>query len=380
MDLKRYVLKPDSFLGQLVGWLCSFKFLLLPAILLLLFLILSQLFFTAIRYLFPQMRVVDWGTVEQGQWVQTLAIRDETILKAPFDGEIILLVDEGTRVPAGEPLAEMISSDFPRELKKDGVLVLRTIALRLYNIDQEITQLEKDIQYLQNQTREPEAIKGQLQKLTENKSQLISNYDNLIKTGDSYLPGWMENYQLVLSEKPGIFSMKIDGGEGLDILERDGIEDLFTRKYAANERFTTKVKQKKAWAKIISGHAQTLVCKLPEGLELEAPQEATLLVGGEKFPLLFLATDYTNNYWFFEENSLAPKLIDKRTFQAYLIYKRSTGVRIPRSALSYQEQTGWTVTSTIKGEKCRINVEVIDTNDQWAIIKGLPIGTAVFCR
>ncbi len=378
--MKRYVLKPDSFLGQLARWLRSCKFILLLVLLLLLFIIVTQLIFTVIRYLFPQVRVVDWGTVEQGQWVKTLAIRDEMILTSPFDGEIKLLVDEGTRVPAGEPLAEIISGGFPKELKKDGVLALRTIALRLYNIDQEILQLEKDIQYLQNQTRDPEGIKDQLQKSIENKSQLLHTRENLIQTGDLYLPGWMESYLLVLSEKPGIFSMRIDGGEGLDILERNGIEDLFSKSYNASERFTTKVKKGKPWAKIISGHAQTLVCKLPEGLGLEAPKEAILLVGGEKFPLLFLATDYTNNYWFFEENSLAPKLINKRIFQAYLIYRRSTGIRIPRSALTYQEKTGWTVTSTIKGDKCRINVEVIDTNDQWAIIKGLPIGTAVFCR
>ena len=59
MDLKRYVLKPDSFLGQLARWLRSCKFILLLVLLLLLFIIVTQLIFTVIRYLFPQVRVVD---------------------------------------------------------------------------------------------------------------------------------------------------------------------------------------------------------------------------------------------------------------------------------------------------------------------------------
>ncbi|HBG16575.1 MAG TPA: hypothetical protein DDW93_07315, partial [Firmicutes bacterium] len=110
------------------------------------------------------------------------------------------------------------------------------------------------------------------------------------------------------------------------------------------------------------------------------PEEAILHVGGERFPLSFVATDYTNKHWFFTENSLDPQLLNKRTFSAYLIYRRSTGFRVPSAALNYQEQTGWTVITSVKGDKYPISVEVIDKNDQWAIVKGLPIGTAVFYR
>jgi len=378
--LKRYVLRPDSFLARLIRQLHYFRFLLLPSFLLLLFLFLTQLIFLIIGYFFPQIRVVDWGTVEHGQWVKVLAVRQETVLRAPFNGELNLLVEEGTRVRAGEPLAEVINADYSRSVKKDGRLALRTIAWRLYSIDQEVLQLEKDLQYLQNQTYDLEGQKEQLRNIMATKSELLRTRENLIRTGNSFLSDWTENYQLVLSETPGIFSTKLDGGEELDILETNKTNDLFSQVFKANEHFTEKIKAGKPWAKIIGGYTQTLACKLPAGVNLDPPEEAILHVGGERFPLSFVATDYTNKHWFFTENSLDPQLLNKRTFSAYLIYRRSTGFRVPSAALNYQEQTGWTVITSVKGDKYPISVEVIDKNDQWAIVKGLPIGTAVFYR
>ncbi|HBK67342.1 MAG TPA: hypothetical protein DDZ91_01750, partial [Firmicutes bacterium] len=227
--MKQYVLRPDSFLARLIRQLHYFRFLLLPSFLLLLFLFLTQLIFLIIGYFFPQIRVVDWGTVEHGQWVKVLAVRQETVLRAPFNGELNLLVEEGTRVRAGEPLAEVINADYSRSVKKDGRLALRTIAWRLYSIDQEVLQLEKDLQYLQNQTYDLEGQKEQLRNIMATKSELLRTRENLIRTGNSFLSDWTENYQLVLSETPGIFSTKLDGGEELDILETNKTNDLFSQ-------------------------------------------------------------------------------------------------------------------------------------------------------
>ena len=95
--LKRYTLRPDSFLASLLRFLSYCRLPLLITLVLLLLLLFSQLVYTGVGYLFPRVRVVDWGTIEDGQWVDVLVLRSESVLTAPFSGEVCLLVEEGTR-------------------------------------------------------------------------------------------------------------------------------------------------------------------------------------------------------------------------------------------------------------------------------------------
>lgn len=358
-----------------------FRPLFLSTFVLLLFLLLAQLILVTISYIFPQVQVVDWGTVEHGQWVKVLAIREEKVFTVPFNAELNLLVDEGARVRVGDAVAEVIKTENKSSLNQDQRLALRTIAGRLERIEQEVSQLEKDLAYLQSQTRDPAGTKEQLQKTRSAKESLLRTRTHLIVTGDSYFSSWTEYYQLVVADQPGIFSTRLDGGEELDVLGAHGPnKDPFTQSFKANQNFSKKIKAGNPWGKIIGDYCQTLICRLPAGVNLEPPEGATLLVDGERFPLSFIATDYTNRHWFFTENSLSPTLLNQRIFSGYLIYKYSTGLRVPAAALNYHEQAGWTVTTSIKGNRSQLGVDVIDQNDQWAIVEGLPIGTTVFYR
>lgn len=347
---------------------------------LLFLLLLTQLIYTGISYFFPRVSVVDWGTIEHGQWVDVLVLRTEKVLTAPFDGEACLLVEEGARVRAGEAVAELINVKVWPDLKEEARVALRTIALRLYQIDQEIAQIDKDLQLLAVHNRNSAGEKAEEKYLTACKAELLANKARLVRNAGTVLTDWQSNYQLVIADQPGIFSTRLDGGEGLDLLEHAHWTPPSRSASAAHRGFSSKLTAGKEWAKLITEYTQTLVCQLPAGVDLEPPKEAFLLVNDRRFRLSFLATDYTNRQWYFTENSLDPALLEKRSFSAYLVYRSTTGLRVPASALAYEEKTGWTVTTSIKGEKRPVGVEVVDKNDQWAIVKGLPLGTAIYYR
>mgnify|MGYP001191491622 CR=1 FL=1 len=376
--MKRYVLKPDSFLARLLKWLPYSRLPMLSLGVLLLFLLFTQFIYMGISYLFPRVRVVDWGTIEHGQWVEALVLRPEMVMIAPFNGEVRLMVEEGARVRAGEPVAELISTNSVRELTKEEILALRTIALNLHHLDEEMLQLNKDLQFLGEHQRGLAGEHAEKSFIVDRQVSLKGVRAKLIKNAEEILPEWHNHYQLVIADHPGIFSTRLDGGEGLDLLEHSQFKTPFSRGFTVNRGFSSKLTAGKPWAKMITEYTQTLVCQLPAGVNLEPPETAVLLVNGKRFPLSFLATDYTNSQWYFTEHSLAPELIEKRVFSAYLIYRAASGLRVPAAALKYEEKTGWTVTTSVKGEKRAIGVEVVDTDDQWAIVNGLPLGTAIY--
>ncbi len=379
--LKRYVLRPDSRLARLLRKKHLFRPFFIITLLLLLFLLLSQLILGAIGYFFPQARVVDWGTVELGQWVKVLAIREEHLLTAPFPAELHLLAEEGTRIRVGETLAELIRADLNPGLDQEQRLTLRALAGRLNQIEQETAQLEKDLAFLLSQKQSPPATQEQIKQLRTALSLLQDTRTHLLANLENNFPAWTEYYRLVVADRPGFFSTRLDGGEELDVFVASEMSgDPFTQSYRPTQNVPKKVQQGKAWGKIIADYAQTLICRLPAEANLEPPEEAILVVNGERFPLAFLATDYTNRHWFFTEKTLAPTLLEQRLFPGYLIFKRTTGLRVPAAALNYHEQAGWTVTTSIKGSRSKLGVEVIAQNDQWAIVEGLPIGTMVFYR
>lgn len=378
--MKRYTLRPDSFLARLLKFLPYCRLPLLIIVVLLLFLLLSQLIYTGISYLFPRVRVVDWGTIEHGQWVDVLVLRSEAVLAAPFNGEASLLVEEGTRVRTGEAVAELVSTEARSKLGADDRVALRTIAHRLYHIDQEVAQIEKDLAFRAVHNQNLAGEQAEERYLSQRKAQLLADRRQLDRNAEAICANWRECYHLVVVDQPGIFSTQLDGGEGFDLLEHAQPKGLLTRGSTGNRGSSPKVKTGEPWAKMITEYNQTLVCQLPDGVNLDPPEEAVLLVNGKRFKLSFLATDYTNCRWYFTEDTMPPEFLAKRSFSAYLIYRSVTGLRVPTPALAYEEEAGWTVTTSVKGDKRPTGVEVVDMNEQWAIVKGLPLGTAIYYR
>ena len=93
-----------------------------------------------------------------------------------------------------------------------------------------------------------------------------------------------------------------------------------------------------------------------------------MLVTGKR-QAFFVATDHTNCRWYFTEHTLAPEFLAKRNFRLpYLQF--GDGFTAPTPALA-MKKIRLTVTTAVK-DKRPTGVEVVDMNEQWAIVKGLP--------
>jgi hypothetical protein len=135
--------------------------------------------------------------------------------------------------------------------------------------------------------------------------------------------------------------------------------------------------------KIISGFQQTLLVEAPKRKNLQPPEEGSrcwLRIREEEYPVTFTGFCRLGEeeFWLFEEKSMRPELLQQRTFTVHLVYSRARGIRVPRSALHYDEGTGWKVYGSLRGTKKEIPVDVKAMDDRWAIVDQLAFGTPVF--
>lgn len=387
--MKRLVIRPGSFLGRLVQAWSKFSRLLVIVVLII---ILIQFVSFLAAYVFPRMTTADWGTVEHGCWVKALALRDEILLVAPVEGKVSFLVPGGTKVQKGQALAEVISPVLEREMKGDWRQILRAVSERLYHLDRELAVIEKDITFLTGQTtkttRDTEVVRYNLRELEQTRDRLaLARQEVIHETNFRMMPGWQDCYRLVRAEEAGMFTAGVDGWEEItwDRLEAEGTNP-FKLRYRSSEVNSGQLVQKgDPLGKIVTGNGQVLLVEPPGEGEISLPERGAgcrLRLGEEEHLLTFVDSRIIGEeeFWLLEEKSCLPELLAKRIFNIYLIYRRTTGVRVPRSALHYDEETGWKVYTSTQGIKKEIPVEVIDKDDRWAIVNNLNFGTSVLFR
>ena len=161
--------------------------------------------------------------------MDVLVLRSEAVLAAPFNGEASLLVEEGTRVRTGEAVAELVSTEARSKLGADDRVALRTIAHRLYHIDQEVAQIEKDLAFRAVHNQNLAGEQAEERYLSQRKAQLLADRRQLDRNAEAICANWRECYHLVVVDQPGIFSTQLDGGEGFDLLEHAQPKGLLTR-------------------------------------------------------------------------------------------------------------------------------------------------------
>jgi len=390
--VKKYVIRPNSIAGYVTR--------LGPKLLwALLILILSfQVFSFAVGYFLNPPQVTEWGEVEHGQWMNTYVFRDEIVVYPGLSGDTRLLTETGSRVRMGEPLAETITPTFAEQVDEEGRKTLRVIDRRLYAIEKECAQLDKDIDYHNGQLSKlgpgvaRDAVCKTLEQIKEKKQKLISAKEEMIQEGRMKIaPQWQEHYQVIRAEAPGIFLAQLDGGEftGLEALQDD--EKLFSGKFQRLEadgfvKTPDNPGTDKPIGKIITGAKLTLVFQVPKEIEPLTPEtgkSARVILENKEFPLTFMGTSFNQStlFWLYEDETFSPELLKKRVFKGYLIYKSTSGIRVPLSALSYTEKDGWRLmTVTGRKEKASVPVTVVDQNKDWAIIEGVTEGIPLSTR
>lgn len=376
--MKRLIIRPDSWLGRIRHKLPR---LLLTVILIALFL---QVLFFVTGYFFPEMTVAKWGEIEHGRWLEWLILREEKVIYPSVSGKVNILVGDAAQVRTGDPLAEVINPSLSERIGAEGYKVLNLLVLRLEKIEKELEGIERDLEYHKRQlTRMKPGVNqtgtlASVKKLENQKKQLLMARDEILRESEALVPGWQGDYQLILAEQPGVFFRSLDGGEGA------GFEVLQETKNPFSGDFTTRTTHPvKPIGKMITGRRQWLVCKTTKEIRetsLEEGESCFLVLEGARSVVTYVGAGINDSdfFWIFEDRSFTPELLKKRVFQGYLVFKKTSGVRIPRSALKYEEDAVDKAYTLAFGKKKRVDVEVLDKNEEWAVVKGLSIGTPIY--
>lgn len=383
--MKRLVIRENSIMGFLIRVGRKLP-RILPAVIGMVLFVPVISFFS--DYFFPRVTVADWGTLEHGAWVKALALRDEVLIATPVAGEFRLLVAGGTKVQKDQAVAEVVNPVFSRQMKGEWREVFRVVSERLHNLERELETVEKDLAFLAAQSRsgipKGERMPVDPELRTIKKNLLDAKLAVIEETNLQTIIGWQDYYRLVRAEEAGVFSTGIDGWERITLkdLEATG-KSPFRLRFPAPAPSGRSLEKGDFVGKIISGFQQTLLVEAPKRKNLQPPEEGSrcwLRIREEEYPVTFTGFCRLGEeeFWLFEEKSMRPELLQQRTFTVHLVYSRARGIRVPRSALHYDEGTGWKVYGSLRGTKKEIPVDVKAMDDRWAIVDQLAFGTPVF--
>ena len=383
--MKRLVIRENSIMGFLIRVGRKLP-RILPAVIGMVLFVPVISFFS--DYFFPRVTVADWGTLEHGAWVKALALRDEVLIATPVAGEFRLLVAGGTKVQKDQAVAEVVNPVFSRQMKGEWREGFRVVSERLHNLERELETVEKDLAFLAAQSRsgipKGERMPVDPELRTIKKNLLDAKLAVIEETNLQTITGWQDYYRLVRAEEAGVFSTGIDGWERITLkdLEATG-KSPFRLRFPAPAPSGRSLEKGDFVGKIISGFQQTLLVEAPKRKNLQPPEEGSrcwLRIREEEYPVTFTGFCRLGEeeFWLFEEKSMRPELLQQRTFTVHLVYSRARGIRVPRSALHYDEGTGWKVYGSLRGTKKEIPVDVKAMDDRWAIVDQLAFGTPVF--
>jgi hypothetical protein len=262
------------------------------------------------------------------------------------------------------------------------------VSERLHNLERELETVEKDLAFLAAQSRsgipKGERMPVDPELRTIKKNLLDAKLAVIEETNLQTITGWQDYYRLVRAEEAGVFSTGIDGWERITLkdLEATG-KSPFRLRFPAPAPSGRSLEKGDFVGKIISGFQQTLLVEAPKRKNLQPPEEGSrcwLRIREEEYPVTFTGFCRLGEeeFWLFEEKSMRPELLQQRTFTVHLVYSRARGIRVPRSALHYDEGTGWKVYGSLRGTKKEIPVDVKAMDDRWAIVDQLAFGTPVF--
>lgn len=347
--------------------------------------------------IFLRRTVADWGSIEHRIAVEVLFLRKEKVLTTPFSGRIYPAVKAGSRVRRGTVLAELIHPKIAdtitmedRRFLMKAYSQLAKIETSIRGIDNELTERQNQLAYLRNKNN----AEGQIQVeheiviLRQNKTDLMKEegvYRQAI--AERLNAEWDQHYTCLVADEPGIFWPALDGGESL--LDGDSylpVSSDFHRRYHAYAPILEgKVQEGRAVGKLIMGWEETVVAWVRPETAPFRPKTGErcrlLLPDGTQAELKFTSSSTASKgeFWIFQESAMEPQLLQKRRLKAMLTIEKTAGVRLPKSAL-WRRNDGYVVLTPDKRRHKELPVTLVDANDQWAVVKGINVGTIVLYR
>ncbi|MGI6778058.1 MAG: HlyD family efflux transporter periplasmic adaptor subunit [Acetivibrionales bacterium] len=190
--------------------------------------------------------ILRMGTIEDSINTEGCIIRNERVLKSPFEGKYIPEVEEGGKVPANFRIASILKKSSMELLEQKNDIDLKIIKqLNSHNeaqalFSEDVTKIDKEIgnrvQEMinlanNNEISDTVQIKNDLDELIKKKAAVLGGlntkdvYINTLKKEKERIDRLIESSTKdVYTEKPGIVSYIIDGYE--EVLNSSAIEEL----------------------------------------------------------------------------------------------------------------------------------------------------------
>ncbi len=340
--------------------------------------------------------VAQWGVIEKGCWVEALFLRDETIINSEFEGSINQKVENGERVSRGTVVA-YLNTGFGLAAEPDDKML--RMERRLFSLlsedgalDLELERVNREINLRKDNLKKfplkaPE-IKEDLGSLEQEKKQILRNIksvrEKILKTRVAIKDG-MREFRSILAPEAGYIYFQYDNWEGrltpdrFFELSEEEFRDNFPLKPVGN-----KAKSGAFLGKIVNPYNQIVAIKA--NTEIIGTPET-----GDSW--WFKTTDGLHSVTIrkiiplanqkvilaFEDSGISQQYMPNRRSKIFAIYKKVNGVTIPQQALIKKEHKNFV--KMPKGDGYRLQeVQVLETDEDKAVIEGIDLGTTIMSR
>lgn len=351
--------------------------------------------------------IIRIGTIEQAYNTDAYLIRDEAMLKSPFDGKYIPTVSEGERVPAGFEVATVLkgaSEKLLEQLKELDIRIIKDQEQKSENLEifsEDIEKVEGEIyqrvKTLVNETdlnslSKTKQIKEEMDRTIQKKALIIGNssttdvFLNSLKAEKQKLQEQIKlNTREITTDTAGIISYYVDGYEDrinpgmlrkLNPETLDGLKNAEIQKMnvdnvvETNKPFAKIIKDVEYYAATVIDADHAKLFKIDDAINVRINDTGTLIDG-----IVHYKSEEQNG-----KCVIAVKLdkglndtVNLRKVNIDLIRNYYKGLKVPLSCMRDIDEKGMTAKITLnKANYAQIReVRIVGKTDEWAVIESL---------
>ena len=335
---------------------------------------------------------VEMGQIEEKETAVGYIIRDETVLKGEnYKNGIEQIKTEGEKVAKGEPIFRYYSNNEESLIKKiqeldakideamaeednpllgDTKLLEEQIDTKISELYREssLTKIKDAKQTISNNMTKKAKIVGEYSPSGSYLKKLIderSKYENELNSGAEQLT----------AVKSGVVSYRVDGYE--DILTTDDFSK-YTKEFLEDLNLKTGqiIPTSNESGKIIDNYSCYIVSGLDSDYakDAEVGDELTLrLPSGEDVSatIEYITNQDNECVITFKIDKGVEELISYRKISFSIIWWSETGLKVPNSAISEEEQNGNKVSYVVRsrvGYEDKILVKILKSNEKYSVV------------
>ena len=357
----------------------------------------------------PKYAFASQGSIEHTIGATALVVRNESVMTSTHTGELMTQATEGSRVAKGQHLAIVIPEgmestivdlqnveqqivDRERQLMLEGKGVSAKSVFSEANdeIRPIVTMIRQDsiLNNLSNMTSYSSSIRVLMEKRDANLKDVDFNDEQLttLRASESALRTQLENRaNSIYAEAPGIVSYKLDGHENeitYDLLMEmvdSKCEELISQ---CSSIITSDldIKQNEPVLRIVQNDVQYFACLLKDAPmdEFQTSSNHVIRIPAEGISIsdcTVIRCSVTRDGLLvvFQTSNSVERLLDRRTVNIEIVQTKTTGIRVPVSALADADYDRGVATIYVNesGYARGYSVQIKDYDREYAIIAPL---------